>query len=300
MASNLIMVKGDTYYIDGAVNIGVIRDPVQRDKCILIDTGMDDDSGKKILKLLNESGMTPSAIINTHSHADHCGGNSIIRSRTGAAIYAPVFDCGIIEYPELEPFYLFSAAPLKELDTKFLKAKPSKVDHVIGFGELNIGNIGLQILSLKGHTPHMIGVASSDGVLFAGDAFFSTEIIEKYGLPYFSDIKETLKTLEYFENLEYHYYIPCHGRLLENPRQTVAANIKVINDTVQLILDSCSASYLDREAIAAGIIEKYGIRLTVPQYYLTISTVSAFLSYMCNDGLLRHEFVDSRLKFTKA
>lgn len=76
--------------------------------------------------------MFPKAIVNTHSHADHCGGNRYIKERTGATIYASEIESAIIQYPLLEPLYLFSgASPLRDLRNKFLMAQSSSVDHVI-------------------------------------------------------------------------------------------------------------------------------------------------------------------------
>jgi len=118
------------YYIPNPANIGVVKDGEK--SVILIDTGLDDDTGKKVLRLLEENGLFPKAIVNTHSHADHCGGNRYIKERTGATIYASEIESAIIQYPLLEPLYLFSgASPLRDLRNKFLMAQSSSVDHVI-------------------------------------------------------------------------------------------------------------------------------------------------------------------------
>ena len=298
MGYKLVHVKGDTYYLDGAAKIGVIRNAVNPSRSVVVDTGIDDDAGRRLMKIMQENGMGVGVIINTHSHADHCGGNDIIKSRTGCAVYAPPFEKGIIEYPELEPFYLYSAYPLKELDTKFLKAKGTTVDHVLEPGHLNIEGIELDIVPLYGHSPGMTGVATADNVLFAGDAFFSKDILEKHGLPYFTGIGESISTLESMKSMGYDYYVPSHGEALTDPVETLDANIGLLKAIMGQLKDICSKA-LDREEITAHMIGKYGVKQTIPQYYLAVSTVSAFLSYMANEGMLAVVFEDNKLKFLR-
>jgi glyoxylase-like metal-dependent hydrolase (beta-lactamase superfamily II) len=298
MGYKLVHVKGNTYYLDGAAKIGIIKNVNDPDKSIVIDTGIDDDAGRRLMKIMQENGMGIGSIINTHSHADHCGGNSIIKSRMGCVIYAPPFDKGIIEYPELEPFYLYSAYPLKELDTKFLKAKGTRVDFVLEEGQLIIDGVVLDIIALHGHTPAMVGVATSDNVFFAGDSFFSKSILEKHGLPYFTGIGEAISTLKIIKSMNYDYYVPSHGEALTEPGDTLEANIRLLEDIIEYIADICSKT-LDREEIVASIIGKYDIKQTIPQYYLTVSTASAFLSHMVNEGILTTLFEDNKLKFRK-
>jgi glyoxylase-like metal-dependent hydrolase (beta-lactamase superfamily II) len=299
MGYKLVHVKGNTYYLDGAAKIGIIRNEADPSRSIVVDTGIDDDAGRRLLKIMQENGMGVGTIINTHSHADHCGGNYMVKSRTGCNIYAPPFDKGIIEYPELEPFYLYSAYPLKELDTKFLKAKGSEVDYVLENGQISIDGVEADIVPLPGHTPAMIGVATSDNVLFAGDSFLSKEMLEKHGLPYFTGIAEAISTLEGLKLMKYDCFIPSHGDALTEPEETLEANIRLLKYTMDYIAEICRRA-LDREEITAHLISRYGIKLNIPQYYLTVSTASAFLSCMTNEGKLSAFFEDNKLKFVGA
>ncbi|MFW9997805.1 MAG: MBL fold metallo-hydrolase, partial [Candidatus Odinarchaeota archaeon] len=95
-------ITDDVHYIPNPVNIGVVR--TGEESVILIDTGLDQNTAKKILKLLEGNGLTVKAIINTHSHADHCGGNNYMQ-KAGASIYAPEIESAIIQFPILEPLY---------------------------------------------------------------------------------------------------------------------------------------------------------------------------------------------------
>ena len=296
MPQSIVKLKGNTYYIDSAVNIGLISD--DKGNTIIIDTGLDDDMGRKILKFMGEQNLLPSAIINTHSHADHCGGNSFITKRTGIPVYASYFEKQLIECPLLEPFYLFSASPLKEMKNKFLMAKESNVNHIREEGEIEIQGIPLKIIPLFGHSPGMIGVASYDNVLFVGDAFFSPYILDKHGLGYFTDIKNTLKSLEYLKNLKYDYFVPSHGDVLEDPMPTIEVNIKRINEIAEKILEFCSEPK-SREEITAYMIDIYKVKLNIGQYYLTSSTISAFLTYLTDEGMMTIEISENNLKWKR-
>jgi glyoxylase-like metal-dependent hydrolase (beta-lactamase superfamily II) len=298
MGFKLGHVTGNTFYWEGAAKIGNIKNVSDPSKSIVLDSGLDDDAGRRLMKIMQEYGMGVGTIINTHSHADHCGGNYIIKSRTGCAIYAPPFEKGIIEYPELEAFYLYSAYPLKELDTKFLKAKGTKVDFIVEKGQLNIDGVVLDIVPLRGHSPEMVGVATADSVLFAGDSFFSKSILEKHGLPYFTGIGESIDTLESLKSMGYDYYVPSHGEAVSDPVDTLDANIELLNEIMEYIAELCSKA-LDREEIVAHMVGRYEIKRNIPQYYLAVSTASAFLSHMSNEGMLTTLFEDNKLKFIR-
>ena len=73
-------ITSKVWYIPNVVNIGVVRD--DDDSVILIDTGIDRSIGKKIINLLSEEKFKIKAILNTHSHDDHCGGNNYIKKAT--------------------------------------------------------------------------------------------------------------------------------------------------------------------------------------------------------------------------
>ncbi len=296
MAQKLIKLKGNTYYIDSPVKVGVITN--EEGKAVIVDTGIDDDAARKILRLLREEGFTPAAIINTHSHADHCGGNSFIIKRVNILVYASGFEKAIIEYPILEPYYLYSAYPLKAMQNKFLMAKGSPVDYILKKGATEVEGININVVPLPGHSPEMIGIATGDNVLFVGDAFFSDKILEKYALAYCTDVKRTLSTLEYLKILKYDYFVPCHGEVLEDPIPTIDINIDKVYEIKDKISDFCK-SPKSREEIVAYISDLYNINLNISQYYLTSSSVSAYLSYMTDEEMLITEVLNNNIKWTK-
>src|SRR5262245_10495965 len=72
--------------IPGGVNVGVLRGDGGR--CVLIDTGLNDTSGKKAIKAVREDlGGEVVAILTTHAHADYFGANATVVQRTGPKVY---------------------------------------------------------------------------------------------------------------------------------------------------------------------------------------------------------------------
>ena len=80
MAYKLTHITGNSYMFEGAVNLGMYHRG--QGKCTLIDSGIDDDVGKRVINILKENDLVVDSIINTHAHADHIGGNSLVQKRT--------------------------------------------------------------------------------------------------------------------------------------------------------------------------------------------------------------------------
>ncbi len=99
----LIKLKGNTYYIKNVTNIGVYK--LNDEQVFLIDTGNDKDAVKKILKILDEQGLKVSEIVNTHSNANHIGGNKIIQDRTNCKIYNYNINKLTYEFKENQMFW---------------------------------------------------------------------------------------------------------------------------------------------------------------------------------------------------
>lgn len=282
--------------LEGTVNLGVYHRG--KGKCTLIDSGIDDDAGKRAINILKEEGMEIDSIINTHSHADHIGGNAIIQKRLDCDIYASKIEDAIIENPIIEPFYLFGSAPPTFMQNKFLMAKPSKVTRVIAAGNLDIGGSNFEIVYLPGHSLGQIGVVTLDGVFYPGDAYFSKNIIEKHGFPFFQDIDAAFKTLEYLSDVKYPFYVPCHGILDYNIEELIKTNIKALKDAIAIIMDNLEQPK-STEELSQIIFRHYEVNQNPGQYYLTWATLSAYLAYLNNKGSIECEFYDDQLKWQK-
>ena len=100
----LIQITEKSYYIQCPAKIGLVR--LEGDDVCLIDSGSDKDAGRKVRQILDANGWYLRAIYNTHSNADHIGGNNYLQKQTGCRIYAPGVECDFTRHTILEPAFL--------------------------------------------------------------------------------------------------------------------------------------------------------------------------------------------------
>ena len=272
-----IEVTENVGYIPGAVNMGVVRNG---EEAVLIDTGLDKDNGRKTLRLLEELGLRLKAIINTHSHADHFGGNAYLTRNTEAQVYASNIESGIIQNPLLEPIYLFHGAnPIRNLHNKFVLAKPSPVNSIIEPGKISIIGLELEIIALPGHSYNQIGV-KLDNVLFCADTVFSERVIDKYRIPVVQDVGKRLKTLETLGGMECKLFVPAHTKPTEDIKPLVDKNLETTNsiiDDIKKILKEPKTT----DQVQSELGKQYGLDIgVVQQYYLIHMTIMAYLGYL--------------------
>lgn len=271
--------------ISGFNNIGIIKNA---SNTILIDSGLEDRTAKTICRTINDQGLTPSVIINTHSHADHCGGNNYIQQNYDIDILSSAKEKVFIENPCLEPLCFFSGSkPIIEMENKFLQAIPSEVTRVVKGGDsLKLKESKIRIISLAGHSIDQIGIEFGN-VLFCGDSFFSEHILNKYKLPFLIDLDKSLETLDFLKRSDYQIYIPSHGQPTEDIQTIVDLNIFKIKKIERDII-----SLLEREQTTEELLGelflKYNIKISGPQqYYLLNTTVMAYISSLTNRALVK-------------
>jgi len=278
------MITQHAGFIPGPVNVGVIRED---NRVILVDTGLDDQSAKRIIGAAEEAGVEIAGILNTHAHADHYGGNARIKKafKDLNFIYAPAIEDAVIRYPILEPVYLFGANPIAPLMGKFLMGKPSPAEPLpapsISFGDLTI-----KVISLPGHSINQVGYVC-DNVFFCADTVFPKGIIEKYGLLYCFDVKAQKKTLNTLKNLPpYKMIVPCHARPRQNISLLVEENILHMEEITEAILHLTNAPKTV-EALISQLGSQKRITLeSIWQYHLHLNTIKAYLA-----ALLKNELV---------
>lgn len=306
----------NVYVLPGPTNVGVVASLAPLHKGIsthnvfLIDAGQNEDEGFGVLKALqelfpfNEGGFRVVAILLTHSHADHAGGASCIQKITNCAIWATEEESGSIYNTFLQPAVFWGGKPLKELTSSYYNAQSAKVTNLIK-ADLNIPTREglISFVPLPGHYFSMVGVeyknrATGQTVLFSSDAFFGRAHIAKYSIPYLYDVNEFLTTLEALDKTDYDWYIPSHGEILQTAHETLEMNQIAVNSTIESVTHALRGGAKTCEEVLKFVADEYSLKLKTRQYALILSTLRAYLKYLCDKGRARYEVVDNKLLFS--
>lgn len=284
----LNQVGEKSYYINCPAKIGVY---LADDKNVyLIDSGNDKDAGRKVRKILDEKGWNLLGILNTHSNADHIGGNRYLQQQTGCKVFSSGIEKVFTEYPVLEPSFLYGGYPCKDLRHKFLLAKPSEVTD---FSDKNFPK-EIEIIPLKGHFFDMVGFRTPDDTAFLADCLSSKETLDKYQISFIYDVAEYLKTLETVKSMKAKMFVPAHAPATDDITELADVNIAKVHEIADKILSVCSEP-ICFENILQRLFFDYGLTMNFEQYVLVGSTVRSYLSWLKDDGKLSVAFDDNML-----
>lgn len=289
----MLQQLGDrVFYAPGGVNIGVLLSG--DDGAIMIDTGLNDSAARKVVREIEAMGRQVRAIITTHGHADHFGGNAWVVRRTGARVWAPIWDETVLRHPLFQPLCLYAGAdPPESLRTRFLLAKESPVDEVYEAGPLTVDGVDLEVISLAGHSGNQMGILV-DGVFFCADVVFPENVLDRYRIPYLFSVRDHLKALDTAEQTPHTYFVPGHGNGGEHIGPSVELNRRVVLQIADQIVELCRDPEMPEE-ILARLLQSLDVNPEDPgAYYLLHPTVFAFLTYLEAEGRVRHTIERAR------
>ena len=281
-------ITGNSYYIQSPSKMGLVK-LNDTDVC-LIDSGNDKDAGRKMRQLLDANGWHLTAIYNTHSNADHIGGNRYLQGQTKCKIYAQGIECDITRHPVLEPAFLYGGFPPKDLRHKFLMAQESDAQELTGA----MLPEGFELLQLPGHFFHMVGFRSPDDVVYLADCLSSRETLDKYQIGFLYDVAAYLDTLEKVKNMQAAAFVPAHAEVTEDIAPLAQYNIDKVLEIADHMVDLCAEPAIFEELLKK-LFDDYGLTLTFEQYVLVGSTVKSYLAWLKDNGRLTVLFEDNRL-----
>lgn len=280
-----------SYYINCPAKIGVYK--LNDTEVYLIDSGNDKDAGRKVRKILSENGWNLKGIINTHSNADHIGGNKYLQQQTGCKIFADGIEAAFTKYPLLEPSFLYGGYPCKDLRHKFLLASESDVNEITDSDFPK----ELEVIPLHGHFFDMIGIRTPDNVVFLADCISSKSTLDKYQITFIYDVAEYLNTLNKVESMKAAMFVPAHSDVTSNITGIVQLNRQKVFD-ISNDIQSILKTPMCFEELLKLLFDEYGLVMNFEQYVLVGSTVRSYLAWLKDNDKIRAVFTDNQLMWS--
>jgi hydroxyacylglutathione hydrolase len=154
------------------------------DKALIIDPG---EEAPKLLKALDDLGVTLEGILLTHTHFDHVGAVAPVAKATGAEVWVPE-----IEKPVLQDIMSFvpwaGFGPYESWDA----------EHTLAGGEqLQLAGFEIDVIFTPGHSPgHVTFSIPDEQAIFSGDVLFE-QSVGRTDLPggHWPTLLESIRTL---------------------------------------------------------------------------------------------------------
>lgn len=284
----LIQVGEKSYYINSPAKIGVYK--ASENEVYLIDSGNDKDAGRRVRKILDEKGWKLKAIINTHSNADHIGGNRYFQQQTGCKIFGSGIETAFTKYPILESAFLYGGFPCKDLRHKFLLASESDA---VDITDTDFPK-ELEIIPLPGHFFDMIGIRTPDDTVFLADCISSKITLDKYGITFIYDVEQYLQTLDKIEALKANIFVPAHTEASNDLKELIQFNRSKVLEIADRITEVCNAP-TNFEKVLQKMFSQYNLSMNFEQYVLVGSTVRSYLSWLHDTEKLTVFFENNQL-----
>ncbi|WP_072725500.1 MBL fold metallo-hydrolase [Tepidibacter thalassicus] len=296
---NLEKIKGHSYYIKGGTNSGVY---VFKDKyALIIDPGLSNSRGNRIIKLFEKEGIRIKYIVNTHEHSDHYGASKVLLNHyTGAKCLASRDAKVFIDNAYLFSMYVYGGKSNKFFDDFFKnRGEILNVEEILEEGEVKLNNEKFIVVDLKGHSLGSVGIITEDKVLYLGDSLFNESILDKYNFPFLLDISAQINTLDKINSLEFDYCVIAHGKPLLDREETldlVYKNKMVIDKYLNQLREFLTIPYT-REDLLKDIIEYNDLKLNYKEYYFSSSTLASMISYLIENDEIDYELENGKLYY---
>ena len=134
------------------------------DRAVIVDPG---DEADRLLNVIERLGVTLDAILLTHTHFDHVGAVAPIARETGAEVWVPEIERGVladinsyVPFPGFGPFESYEA------------------EHRLRGGErLELAGLAIDVLFTPGHSPGHVSFSIPDEeAVFSGDVLFNGSV----------------------------------------------------------------------------------------------------------------------------
>jgi hydroxyacylglutathione hydrolase len=159
-------------------NSYIVRSAAEESRAVIVDPG---DEAERLLSAAASLGVQIEAILITHCHFDHIGAVAQVARATGAPVYCPEIERGVL------------ADVMSWVPPGFGPFESYEADHTVAGGErLSLAGLDIEVIFTPGHSPGHVSYAiapSGDGqvagaghgdahgaVLLSGDVLFQGSV----------------------------------------------------------------------------------------------------------------------------
>lgn len=281
----LTNIKGNTYCIKGGTNTGVVK--LDDNNVLIIDPGLGGARPGKMIELLNDNKMDIKYIINTHEHGDHFEGckqlkefNDSIKILSSKEAKIFIEDPSkFIEYAiggRINKFFKFK---MTDEINKFIK-----VDDIIEEEYIVLNDKKIEIIKLKGHSEGSIGILTEDKVLFVGDLFVGSYILNKFDLLLLYDVKEYLNSINKIKNIDFEYMVLGHEKEILTKLESenlINSHKNAVNKYINQVKDLLK-SPISIDNLLKNIILNNNLSCNYSEYHFFRTTILSIISYLCD------------------
>ncbi|MFZ2960221.1 MAG: MBL fold metallo-hydrolase [Candidatus Ozemobacteraceae bacterium] len=278
------------HVISGPARVGLVR--LSGNRVALIDSGIDGRYGKRILDLLSDYRYQIVAILNTHAHADHIGGNAFIQKATGCRIFLGPLEAPAAMHPIIQAIALFGGFPLPDLVNPAIMAEPSIVE-ILPEKKIVLDEQEIQILDLPGHSVGQKGFLI-DGVAFLADALFPTNVVQKNRLIYLFDPLAHIACCEKLRDLHAKWYVGGHFSPTKSIEAMIAENLGAVEAALHE-LHSLLATPLPLDKLVKEFLGHFQIKKRGWEHFLYRATLNGYLSALRRRGEANFKVFDNLL-----
>ena len=152
-------------------NAYLVRSGAQATRALMIDPG---EEPQRLLDAARSLGVEVEAILITHCHFDHVGAVAPVARATGAPVYCPEIELGLLA--DIMKWTMQGFGPFESWNA----------EHTVKGGErLRLAGLDVEVLFTPGHSPGHVTYAIAAGeegeekttpVLFSGDVLFQGSV----------------------------------------------------------------------------------------------------------------------------
>lgn len=276
----LTQVKGNTWVVEAWELIPFYR--LEDGRCILLDSGLYKER-ETLVQTLQEAGLTPAALVCTHTHVDHSGSAAWLQEQFGLPVAISGGECAAV-HSAATMKAVMGASPKQAQEYAYMVLKP---DIILpdADSELELLGVPLRIIHTPGHSPSHICIITPDNVCHVGDVLLSPEMYYAK-LPYSMDIATDLASKERLRTLGCDLYIASHRGILPNIDNSVDANRELFLLRAGEILSAIHKPMTFSE-VTAAVYQMYSLFSRSPRRAQSFErNIRFFMEFLLDEGRL--------------